>query len=175
MESKSLKAIVIGAGISGLHTAQSLKSLGVSVQILEARSVFGGRIAEDKTFAGIPIELGAEEIHGKGSPHFTLAKSAGAKVSNSSNDYDYIEYEGKLYREDVIIKKEKSVKRALDIEEEDIPDLKKIKDISIGDYVKETKIPENVRHIVFSTTTHEYGGYSSDLSIKGMQKLNVGW
>lgn len=57
--------IVVGAGIAGLAAAAKLARAGVSVTILEARDRIGGRIftRHDPAFP-VPIELGAEFIHG---------------------------------------------------------------------------------------------------------------
>ena len=59
------KVIVIGAGASGIYAAHLLLKQGVDVTILEASNRIGGRMMGNTTFADFPIELGAEEIHGK--------------------------------------------------------------------------------------------------------------
>jgi monoamine oxidase len=58
--------IVIGAGVAGLAAAQKLSASGVHVTILEARDRIGGRVhtMRDPRFP-VPIELGAEFLHGK--------------------------------------------------------------------------------------------------------------
>src|SRR2546421_12059347 len=58
--------IIIGAGVAGLAAALELAEEGVSVQILEARPRIGGRIftLQPAGFVGVPIELGAEFVHG---------------------------------------------------------------------------------------------------------------
>ena len=59
-------ALIIGAGVAGLAAAQSLAKAGVKVTILEARDRLGGRIYTlHHPKLPIPIELGAEFIHGK--------------------------------------------------------------------------------------------------------------
>jgi monoamine oxidase len=55
--------IIIGAGISGIAAARSLKAKGYNVLILEARNRIGGRIWTDNSL-GIPLDLGASWIHG---------------------------------------------------------------------------------------------------------------
>jgi monoamine oxidase len=67
------KVIVIGAGASGIYAAHLLMKYGVDVVILEASSKTGGRIAANTSFADIPLELGAEEIHGRKSVLYDLA------------------------------------------------------------------------------------------------------
>jgi monoamine oxidase len=58
------EAIIIGGGIAGLAAAETLSRTGISVQLLEARPRLGGRIHSIRGPGGIPIELGAEFIHG---------------------------------------------------------------------------------------------------------------
>ena len=57
--------VVVGAGAAGLYAARELRRAGRDVVILEASHRVGGRIlTEFETRAGIPIELGAEFVHG---------------------------------------------------------------------------------------------------------------
>lgn len=68
-----MKTLVIGAGIAGLAAAQDLKKANHEVVVLEARNRVGGRIETDRSFAEVPIELGAEFIHSSQVPTFPLA------------------------------------------------------------------------------------------------------
>ena len=54
------KVIIIGAGAGGLSAGYLLQQQGVDFEILEASSVYGGRIKIDTNFADFPIPLGAE-------------------------------------------------------------------------------------------------------------------
>ena len=58
--------LIIGAGAAGLAAAQALRAAGKRVCCLEARDRIGGRIytAHDSSTA-MPIELGAEFVHGR--------------------------------------------------------------------------------------------------------------
>ena len=67
------KVIVIGAGASGIYAAHLLMKNGVDVTILEASNRVGGRMMANTSFADFPIEMGAEEIHGKRSVLYDLA------------------------------------------------------------------------------------------------------
>ena len=57
--------VVIGAGAAGLAAAQRLHEQGEDVVVLEARDRIGGRVwtVRPRSLA-VPIELGAEFIHG---------------------------------------------------------------------------------------------------------------
>src|SRR5687768_5962101 len=58
--------IVVGAGAAGLMAARELHRAGKRVCLLEASDRIGGRVMTlYDTNAGIPIELGAEFIHGE--------------------------------------------------------------------------------------------------------------
>ncbi|WP_246271175.1 flavin monoamine oxidase family protein [Nitrosopumilus cobalaminigenes] len=66
--------VVIGAGISGLSAAESLRQMGLDVVVLEARDRVGGRLWTDNS-TGTPLDLGASWIHGvKYSPIYELTK-----------------------------------------------------------------------------------------------------
>jgi monoamine oxidase len=59
-------AIVLGAGAAGMAAAVQLQAAGWSVQVIEARDRIGGRIhtLRDPRHP-VPIELGAEFVHGQ--------------------------------------------------------------------------------------------------------------
>ena len=63
---KVQSVLIIGAGVAGLSAAQRLAAAGVHVIILEARDRLGGRIhtLRDRRLP-VPVELGAEFVHGK--------------------------------------------------------------------------------------------------------------
>ena len=60
------KVLIIGAGAAGLTAAEVLSSAGVGVKILEGRDRLGGRMFTVQSKVGdLPIELGAEFLHGE--------------------------------------------------------------------------------------------------------------
>ncbi|HNW00026.1 MAG TPA: FAD-dependent oxidoreductase, partial [Chitinophagales bacterium] len=64
--SESGSVIIVGAGMAGLYAAKVLQDAGITVTILEASAVHGGRVRTSHDFADFPIELGAEYVQGKG-------------------------------------------------------------------------------------------------------------
>ncbi|MEY4482705.1 MAG: hypothetical protein RL693_157, partial [Verrucomicrobiota bacterium] len=59
------RVIVIGAGVSGLAAANALKNAGLIVTVIEGRNRIGGRIHTDRSTFGVPVEIGAQFIHGQ--------------------------------------------------------------------------------------------------------------
>lgn len=69
--------IIIGAGAAGLAAGRSLQDSGKRVVLVEARDRIGGRAWTDTTFSPLPLELGAEFIHGEHVITHALLKQAG--------------------------------------------------------------------------------------------------
>ncbi|HET6216887.1 MAG TPA: NAD(P)/FAD-dependent oxidoreductase [Acidobacteriaceae bacterium] len=70
--------IVIGAGIAGLAAARTVAEAGLRVLLIEARDRVGGRIHTVPAAGGeLPIELGAEFIHGMPPELIHLVDEAG--------------------------------------------------------------------------------------------------
>ena len=67
--------IIVGAGVAGLAAATRLAKAGATTAVLEARDRIGGRIhtIRDER-APIPIELGAEFMHGSASEVVEIAR-----------------------------------------------------------------------------------------------------
>ena len=70
--------IVIGAGAAGLAAARLLGERGARVDLLEARDRIGGRILTRRREGWpVPIELGAEFVHGRPPETFRIVEAAG--------------------------------------------------------------------------------------------------
>ena len=62
-----MKALVLGAGISGIAAARELAALGFSVHVIEARERIGGRIhtiTSEELKQGCGIDIGGAFLHG---------------------------------------------------------------------------------------------------------------
>jgi monoamine oxidase len=80
--------IVIGAGAAGLAAAAALGRAGHSVLVLEARDRIGGRIwTRLEPGLTVPIELGAEFIHGNSPETSALLRQAGAAAVDISGEH----------------------------------------------------------------------------------------
>jgi monoamine oxidase len=88
--------LILGAGASGLSAAIDLAQAGARVSILEARERIGGRIFT-RHEAGIPVELGAEFIHGLPPEIWQPLQERGVKITEVDGD-DWCVRRGKLSR-----------------------------------------------------------------------------
>lgn len=85
---KRWDAIVIGAGAAGLAAAGDLARGGAHVLLLEARSLAGGRIRTQRPRGWpLPIELGAEFVHGADPELLGLARRDGLLVDRLPGEH----------------------------------------------------------------------------------------
>ncbi|HEU5310603.1 MAG TPA: NAD(P)/FAD-dependent oxidoreductase, partial [Candidatus Eisenbacteria bacterium] len=80
--------VIIGAGAAGLEAARELESRGHSPLILEARDRLGGRIfTHQDRRVPLPIDLGAEFIHGEAPVTTSLLTSAGLSAMEIRSEH----------------------------------------------------------------------------------------
>ena len=83
--------MIIGAGAAGLAAAHELARAGKSVVVLEARERVGGR-CWTRRMPGleIPVEMGAEFIHGEAKVTFALLRQASLSAIDSVREQRYL-------------------------------------------------------------------------------------
>lgn len=77
----SHKILIIGAGASGLRAASILGREKHEVTVIEARDRIGGRIHTAQSNLCLPVEMGAEFMHGKQPETLSLIHESKIKVS----------------------------------------------------------------------------------------------
>jgi monoamine oxidase len=83
---KRVDVLVLGAGAAGLAAARDLSQAGLRVTVIEARPRIGGRIlTRHDPRVPVPLELGAEFIHGEAPETMAIARAAGLGVAELPN------------------------------------------------------------------------------------------
>jgi polyamine oxidase len=201
IEKDKIKIAIIGSGISGLECAAQLskeKENNYSITIFEANNIIGGRIKKQEGFCDYPVELGAEEIHGKNSYYYKTAIKQGAKpfeywdldkfycYYDPNNDNDDDNYNKDINEEKHKLEKiyEKTAK---------YPDLKFIEDIfedisyeknnkkmdfpnvTIADYLRKNNINEKAYFYADALFGTECGSEIERVSLSGFFKICDEW
>ena len=77
--------LIIGGGAAGLAAANFLSKQGVRIDLLEARDRLGGRIHTVTSETGdLPIDLGAEFVHGQRNTTWQFIREAGLSNARGS-------------------------------------------------------------------------------------------
>jgi monoamine oxidase len=165
------KVIVIGAGAAGMYAAYLLDKEGIDVQILEASNVQGGRMRTLNGFADFPVELGAEEIHGKNSVWYNIVQQSGATFLNN-NTTNYIEWDGKVQSE-AALKNNTAYQAALKFVE--TTESYAGTDLSVQALAQKQNLPTQSQNLVNALIGNEYGTSNARLSAKGVGEMNKLW
>lgn len=88
----SESVLVIGAGAAGLAAGRDLSRAGREVIVLEARNRIGGRVFTlKKDDSPVPIELGAEFVHGRSPAVWNIARAAHLELSEVTGRHWYFD------------------------------------------------------------------------------------
>ncbi len=110
-----MEVLVIGAGVAGLAAAQTLAAKGVKVRIIEGRNRIGGRIltVQDPVLP-MPVELGAEFIHGRPEELFTISRKAGLPTAEVAGRHVFHQNGKSTQRDELYPEVEEIFERMLD-------------------------------------------------------------
>jgi len=163
--------IIVGAGVAGMYAAYLLHKQGVDVQVLEASSVYGGRVKALKNFADFDIELGAEEIHGERSLWNDLVRNSGAElISSQLNELYYFNGSFKTYAQAT---ENTFFNRVLDV----IDGFGQYAgdDISAAAFGNISGIHSSVAHIYNGMVGNEMGSSNAEVGMYGLREIEEKW
>jgi monoamine oxidase len=166
-----MKAIIIGAGISGLYAAHLLKKAGISCEILEASYRYGGRIYSSLKQHGQYFELGAEIIHSAEPKLVQLLETSGNCLVPTAGQ-SFFWYQNKLTPQDEL-QNQPGIDQFLN-ELQGIEDYQG-KDISLAKYFFGKKYFNADMHDVLETYAGEFGTSAHRLGIKSLLKEEDTW
>ena len=128
------EVLVIGAGAAGLAAADELARAGCSVLVVEARNRVGGR-CETHRVAGlpVPVELGAEFIHGRPEATMSLLKTASVAAVDSTRT-QLVAFDGRLHSTNIFTQAQRVARRKF-----------KGKDLSFKRFLEKQRLPRLTR------------------------------
>jgi monoamine oxidase len=137
--STDMRVVIIGAGAAGLAAARSLCAAGISVVILEARDRTGGRIHTVRDPAlDVPVELGAEFVHGKPPSVFEIAETARLPLEEMADRHEFWQDGKPTRRPDLFQRTDKIFDRLAD---------PRLSDETFADFLAEIDAGEDARQM----------------------------
>lgn len=126
--------LVVGAGAAGLAAAAELARAGLAVSIIEARDRIGGR-CYTRRLPGVPVpvELGAEFIHGRPESTMDLLRQAGITAVDSTRT-QLVSFEGSVRPVNIFAEAQRVARREV-----------KGKDLSFRAYLARQRLPKLTR------------------------------
>ena len=154
--------VVVGAGLAGLSAARDLSLGGADVVVLEARGRVGGRVEQTELPDGRRVQLGGEVVGNSHTSYLALVEELGLTLVPS-----YVEEPGELTRQvpesvdvgeppawfgdldvasyDLVEKSLEEVVAVIDPDDAfSCPDLHRLDQLSVGDFLREVGAPPAV-------------------------------
>src|SRR5258705_9094156 len=89
--SSEQSVLILGAGAAGLAAARDLAAAGFQVMLIEARDHVGGRVHTHHNSSLIPVELGAEFVHGQHPQLLQIIENSGRPLCDVTHRQWYFE------------------------------------------------------------------------------------
>lgn len=157
--------LIIGAGAAGLAAARELSAADLKVIVLEARDRIGGRI--NTHFDTLPIELGAEFIHGTPSQTFRIVERAQLSVEEIPNTHWHL-HNGVLTKSGEFWSKVEEMMK--EMSRYNGPDTSFI--ASLNEYQKRNQI-EHLESIATMYVEGFHAAHADNISVDGLNKTNA--
>ena len=163
--------VIIGAGAAGMYAAQLLMDRKIDVTILEATSLFGGRIRVRKEFFDFPLELGADNILGNDNLWYSIVEKSGFTIDSIPVN--------PLYSVDGIAQTAEQLSGDADFNAamsfiENIPNYNG-PDLTVENAAASANISPRVRPIVNGVVANSRGTSYNSISIRGISEGDNLW
>jgi monoamine oxidase len=152
--------IVMGAGVAGLAAARELSGAGKQVCVIEARQRLGGRVFTIHDQASpLPIELGAEFIHGSAPDTFAIVDAA-SLLAYQLPDNHWWSRDGRWQRIDDFWQRIDRVRARIG----DGPDR------SFADFLKaQRSLPPKIKELALTFVEGYHAAHAERISAKSLQ------
>ena len=155
--------LIIGAGAAGLSAAKDLSAAGLTVIVVEAGSRVGGRIlTHHDPGESIPLELGAEFIHGKAPELFSIINDAGLRYEEVTTRHWYFE-SGRLVKSYDFWSQIEKLMEEMKSE---------ITDKSFEAFLKSQEVPPRVKTMARTFVEGFHAAQSDRVGINGLMAAN---
>jgi len=166
-----MRTIIIGAGAAGLAAGRALQDAGQDVLILEARDRIGGRVWTDRTFANIPIENGAEWVHGHTAASWKYVTEAGLSAIRVNKFRGYLfEHLGRLkpYEE---LRAVPGFERIINLEEHEIGEIDPAApDKSVKAWIDSLGLPQEWIPLAYMLVAHPYFAEPDEIGVADLSR-----
>ena len=158
-----IDVLVLGAGAAGLAAARDLSQAGLRVTVLEARPRVGGRVLTvHDPRSPIPIELGAEFVHGEAAETLVVARAAGLAVLELPDLHELVS--GGRFRQmgdfwEVVHRMNKDLAKRVTARRKDFP---------VSEYLESARLPPASRGMLRSFVEGFYAALPERLSAKSL-------
>ncbi|HEX8169693.1 MAG TPA: NAD(P)/FAD-dependent oxidoreductase [Thermoanaerobaculia bacterium] len=159
----SCDVAIIGAGAAGLAAARALSQSGLRVLVLEARPRTGGRVHSlHVSDLPLPVELGAEFIHGEVATTFRIVDAAALAACELPDDHWWSRGE-RWQRIDDFWERIDSVRAK-------IARLKR--DVSFAEFLRKQRIPPRLRELACTFVEGYHASHADRISALALRSAD---
>ena len=151
--------LIVGAGAAGLAAARDLSGGGRRVCVIEARHRIGGRVHTlHLPDLPLPVELGAEFIHGEAEASLSIVDAAALQVYELPDNH-WWSRDGAWTMEDDFWEKIQRVRSRI---------RPSARDRSFGDFLKSIKIDPHLRDLAWNFVEGYHAAHADRISTQAM-------